>query len=87
MENAHDALGDNCAVAECAFPTAPWTPQAAAPTGTTGNLLDAHLHDSTSRISIRRYGTDGRQLTEQRRYAPMSALHFTEIRDPHPRNR
>ena len=76
----HDALGDNCAVAECAFPTAPWTPpQTAAPTGTTGNFLDAHLHDSTSRILSRRYGTDGRQLTDERRYAPMSAIHFTEM--------
>jgi hypothetical protein len=72
MENARDTLGGNCAVAESAFPTAPWTPPQAAPTGTTGILLDAHLLDSTSRISTRRYDTDGRQLTDERRYAPMS---------------
>ena len=48
MENARDTLGGNCAVAESAFPTAPWTPPQAAPTGTTGILLDAHLLDSTS---------------------------------------
>ena len=72
MENARDTLGGNCAVAESAFPTAPWTPPQAAPTGTTGILLDAHLLDSTSRISTRRCNTDGRQLTDERRYAPMS---------------
>ena len=72
MENARDTLGGNCAVAESAFPTAPWTPPQAAPTGTTGILLDAHLLDSTSRISTRRCNPDGRQLTDQRRYAPMS---------------
>ena len=87
MENARDTPGGNATVAESAFPTAPWTPPQAAPTGTTGILLDARLHDRTSRISTRRYDTDGRQLTNERRYAPMSALHFTEIRDPHPRNR
>ena len=62
MENARDTLGGNCAVAESAFPTAPWTPPQAAPTGTTGILLDAHLLDSTSRISTRRCNPDGRQL-------------------------
>ena len=72
MENARDTLGGNCAVAESACPTAPWTPQAA-PTGTTGNRIDAHWHDSTSRISTRRYDTDGRQLTDERCYAPMGA--------------
>ena len=72
MENARDTPGGNCAVAESAFPTAPWTPPQAAPTGTTGILLDAHLLDSTSRISTRRCNPDGRQLTDQRRYAPMS---------------
>ena len=72
MENARDTLGGNCAGAESAFPTAPWTPPQAAPTGTTGILLDAHLLDSTSRISTRRCNPDGRQLTDERRYAPMS---------------
>jgi hypothetical protein len=31
---------------ESAFPTPPWTPHAA-PTGTTGILIDAHLHEIT----------------------------------------
>ena len=43
--------------------------------------------DAGGTTLTRRCDTDGRQLTDERRYAPMSALHFIEIRDPHPRNR
>ena len=47
------AIRGNYTVAASAFPTAPWTPQAA-PTGTTGFLLDAHLqrdHDRNRTVA------------------------------------
>ena len=94
MENARGALGGNAAGGESTFPTPPWTPPQAAPTGTTGILLYALLDEITSRTSTRRCNTYGRQLTDERRYAPMGAplhrnprsaspesvIHFGEIR-------
>ena len=53
--------------------TTPWTPQTA-PTGSTGNLVLALDHDITSRISKIRCDNHGRELTEQRRYAPTMSI-------------
>ena len=71
VENARDTLGVDRRSAEGAFPTTPWTPQTA-PTGSTGNLVLALDHDITNRISKIRCDNHGRELTEQRRYAPTS---------------
>ena len=46
-----------------------WTPQTA-PTRSTGTLFTLE-HDAIGRISSTRYDTDGRELTDERRCAPM----------------
>ena len=71
MENAHDTLAPECTGPEARFPHRLGRHRTP-PIRSTGTLVCTLEHDVTGRISSTRCETDGRKLTEQRRYAPTS---------------
>ena len=71
VENAHDTLAPECTGPEARFPHRLGRHRTP-PIRSTGTLVCTLEHDVTGRISSTRCETDGRKLTEQRRYAPTS---------------
>ena len=71
MENAHDTLAPECTGPEARF-SHRLGRHRTPPIRSTGTLVCTLEHDVTGRISSTRCETDGRKLTEQRRYAPTS---------------